>query len=111
MCATERSIRRTRAIPDTLYTVATTATPDTRACHPDWLDADWWEREIAAIVHDENPVRANLVQEPNQWPFTVAILPGYPTLDPHTLDYWPTFWRIHSKLRHPNANQIRRPPI
>ena len=31
-----------------------------RACHPDWLDDDWWTREIAAVVSDPDPVRCNL---------------------------------------------------
>jgi putative transposase len=59
----------------------------------------------------QNPVRSSLAKESNQWPFTNSIIPGYPKLSPHDRDYWQTFWRIYAKLRHPDAGDIRRPPI
>lgn len=44
----------------------------------------------------ENPVRADLVAERREWPFSGAMIPGYPCLSPHDAGYWETFWRIHA---------------
>jgi putative transposase len=59
----------------------------------------------------ENPVRAELVAKPEDWPFIGSVIPGFPKLNPLGQEYWPTFWRIYRKLRLPNAGQIKRPPI
>jgi putative transposase len=58
-----------------------------------------------------NPVRAHLVEDPRQWAFTDSVVPGYPELKPLESRFWPTFWRIYLETRHPNAGEIRRPPI
>jgi putative transposase len=58
-----------------------------------------------------NPVRAGLITESGVWPFTNCIVPGYPKMDPVDRDYWPIFWRIFSKLRQPDAGNIKRPPL
>jgi putative transposase len=58
-----------------------------------------------------NPVRAELVKQDADWRFTGCIVPGYPRLDPLDPDYWPMFWKLYAKLRHPDAGNIKRPPI
>jgi REP element-mobilizing transposase RayT len=47
----------------------------------------------------ENPVRAKLVSVWNAYPYSGAILPGFPDVDPRRDDYWETFWRIYVKRR------------
>ena len=59
----------------------------------------------------ENPLRAELVKHPNEWPFTGAVVPGYPTLHPLRKDFWSKFWKLHTQARHPDAGKIIRPPI
>ena len=57
----------------------------------------------------ENPTRAKLVQSVVAWPFTGAIVPGYPALHPAQPDFWSKFWRLFSQERHPDAGNIIRP--
>jgi hypothetical protein len=47
----------------------------------------------------------------NEWSFTGAVIPGYPTLHPLQDDFWPTFWKIYAEAKHPDAGNIIRPPI
>lgn len=42
-----------------------------------------------------NPVRAGLVPEPDAWPFTSCIVPGYPDLTPLASGFWEKFWKIY----------------
>ena len=58
-----------------------------------------------------NPVRAELIAEKEIWPFVGCVVPGYPNLNTYEADFWPKFWRIYSKLLHPGAGDIVRPPI
>jgi putative transposase len=53
----------------------------------------------------QNPLRAKLVADPKTWPFAGALLPGYPDLNPFDSDYWPTFWKIFTKLRSPQCDR------
>jgi REP element-mobilizing transposase RayT len=41
----------------------------------------------------QNPVRAGLVTDAEKWPYSGALLPGYPDLSPFSADYWPRFWQ------------------
>jgi len=59
----------------------------------------------------ENPVRAELITEREIWPFSGCLILGYPKLNPSGKEFWPKFWRIFPKLRHPDAGNIVRPPI
>jgi putative transposase len=59
----------------------------------------------------ENPVRAGLVQEASAWAFTGAIIPGYPTLHPLQEGFWQQLWKLYAQVRHPDAGNIRRPPL
>jgi REP element-mobilizing transposase RayT len=58
----------------------------------------------------QNPTRAKLMSNGEAWPYTGALLPGYPDLNPFSAAYWPTFWKIFQKLRDPACDQhtIRR---
>lgn len=58
-----------------------------------------------------NPSRAGLIAETATWPYTGCVVPGYPKLNPSGEDFWPKFWRIHGKLRQPDAGNITRPPL
>jgi putative transposase len=59
----------------------------------------------------ENPLRAELVKDPKEWTFTGAVVPGYPTLHPLEDEFWPTFWRLHTAKRAPDAGNLKRPPL
>ena len=59
----------------------------------------------------ENPLRAELVQAVAQWPFSGALVPGYPTLHPLQDDYWAKFWKRYQAAKHPDAGNILRPPL
>jgi REP element-mobilizing transposase RayT len=59
----------------------------------------------------ENPLRAELVKAPREWPFSGAVVPGYPTLHPLQTDFWRLFWNIYGKAKQPDAGNIRRPPV
>ncbi len=58
-----------------------------------------------------NPVRAELIPETGVWPYTGCVVPGYPKLNPMDATFWPLFWKIHTKLRQPDAGDINRPPL
>jgi len=49
------------------------------------------------IVHYifENPVRANLATEFSAYPFSGALIPGFPDLDVTVAGYWDLFWQVH----------------
>ncbi|HEY5814362.1 MAG TPA: hypothetical protein VIT23_17115 [Terrimicrobiaceae bacterium] len=55
---------------------------------------------FAAIVHyiAENPTRAELAENSNDWPYAGCMVPGYPTLDPRAEKFWEVFWKIHSRF-------------
>jgi putative transposase len=38
-----------------------------------------------------NPVKAKLVSKPEDWNFSGAVIPGYPTLHPLATDFWGKF--------------------
>jgi len=50
---------------------------------------------VAAYII-ENPMRAELVGAWKLWPYTGALVPGYPDLDPRDSDFWEKFWRIYT---------------
>jgi putative transposase len=58
-----------------------------------------------------NPMRAELIDRPEGWPFTGCVVLGYPSLNPLADDYWLTFWKIFQQLRRPDAGNVIRPPI
>ena len=53
------------------------------------------------VVHyiGENPVRADLSETSDDWPYLDVMVPGYPELNLHSDCFWESFWRIYlSKL-------------
>jgi hypothetical protein len=60
------------------------------------------------ILH--NPVRAELVKKPEDWPHFGAVIAGYPKSDPLKAKFWPTFWKIYFKARHPDCTKRTLPP-
>jgi len=58
-----------------------------------------------------NPLRAKLVEDPRHWPFSGAVVPGYPTLHPVEVGFWPKFWKLYAQARNPDAGKILRPPV
>ena len=59
----------------------------------------------------ENPVRARLVEKFDQWKFSGAVVPGYPTFHPADPGYWPKFWKVFAGAREADAGKIKRPPV
>ena len=57
-----------------------------------------------------NPVRAKLVKRESDWPYSGAIIPGYPTLDPFTEDYWERFWKLYIAERESEPPPPATPP-
>lgn len=53
-----------------------------------------------------NPVRAGLAKEPPDWPFSGAIVPGYPTVHPIQGDFWELFWKIYVRQRDEEENDL-----
>ena len=53
-----------------------------------------------------NPVRASLVEEREEWPYLGAVAAGYPDLDPREWKgWWSRFWSIHNKETTANKNE------
>ena len=58
----------------------------------------------------DNPVRAQLVNEPKAWPFCGAIMPGFPKFHPLDGDFWPKFWKLFQQQRESGAGDRKLPP-
>lgn len=59
----------------------------------------------------ENPFKAELVGQGEPWPFSGAVVPGYPSLHPAQEDFWPKFWKLYLTARAPDAGNLKRPPV
>jgi hypothetical protein len=57
-----------------------------------------------------NPVRAELVSHPREWPWLGAVLPGYPDSHPLDEDFWQLFWKLYQEHREP-GNPPPLPPF
>jgi putative transposase len=53
--------------------------------------------ESACHYVRENPVRAGLIQDWQDWPYLGGMVAGYPDLDINADDYWDRFWRIYNR--------------
>lgn len=58
-----------------------------------------------------NPVRAKLAKRERDWPYSGAIIPGYPTLQPFTEDYWELFWKLYIAEREAEPPPPATPPL
>ena len=67
-------------------------------------------RKVCFYIAD-NARRAELVGAPQEWPYTGAIVPGYPTLHPLAEDFWPLFWKRYAAALAPDAGNLTRPPL
>jgi putative transposase len=45
----------------------------------------------------ENAARGGLVNNWKDWTYLGSVIPGYPDLDPRTVDFWPDFWKIYNR--------------
>lgn len=52
-----------------------------------------------------NPLKAGLVQKPSDWPYSGAVIPGFPRLNPFDASYWPWFWMRYYELREPTLEK------
>ena len=57
-----------------------------------------------------NPLKAELVKKPSDWPYLGAVIPGYPHANPFDHDYWPWFWERYSAMREPGIEKRTLPP-
>ena len=59
----------------------------------------------------ENPVKAKVAVRADDWEFSGAIVPGYPTLHPLKDGFWRKFWEQYRAMKQPDADKIIRPPL
>jgi REP element-mobilizing transposase RayT len=58
-----------------------------------------------------NPVRGELVQQERDWPFSGAIIPGYPDVHPMDEGYWELFWKLYVAAREAEPPSHQLPPL
>jgi REP element-mobilizing transposase RayT len=59
----------------------------------------------------ENPVRAKLAVKAADWPFSGAIVPGYPALRPTEENFWEKFWGFYVAEREGEPPAPTVPPL
>src|SRR2546426_11703965 len=52
-----------------------------------------------------NPVRDELVKKESDWPYSGAIIPGYPSVHPLADGFWDLFWKLYV-----NEGEAESPP-
>jgi putative transposase len=52
----------------------------------------------------ENPLKAELVKDPDDWAYSGCIVPGYPSLNPLNENYWEVFWNLYRQRKDPTAS-------
>jgi putative transposase len=57
-----------------------------------------------------NPLKAELVKAPEDWPYLGAVVPGYPRLNPLEGDYWQWFWKHYYAVRELGIEKRVLPP-
>jgi putative transposase len=57
-----------------------------------------------------NPVKAGLVEVASAWPYSGAVVPGYPRTDPFGNGYWAWMWKRYADLREPGLENRILPP-
>lgn len=58
-----------------------------------------------------NPVRDDLVGKERDWPFSGAIIPGYPDVHPMEEGYWELFWKLYVAERETEPPPPPIPPL
>jgi len=51
------------------------------------------------------------VKSEKDWPFSGAIVPGYPTLHPFEDSYWELFWKLYVAMREAEPPAPQAPPL
>jgi hypothetical protein len=47
----------------------------------------------------KNPVRADLVNDADAYPFSGCLIPGYPDWNVHNpQSFWPAFWKVYARM-------------
>ena len=59
----------------------------------------------------DNARKAELVTHPSDWPYTGAIVPGYPNVHPSAENFWPLFWKLYAAALAPDAGNLIRPSV
>ena len=57
-----------------------------------------------------NPLKAALVKAPTDWPYSGAVIPGYPRVNVFEDNYWPWFWKTYYATREPGIEKRVLPP-
>ncbi len=57
-----------------------------------------------------NPLKAKLVQKPQDWPYLGAVVPGHPRAYPFGDGYWPWFWKHYFTVREVSVGNRVLPP-
>jgi len=57
-----------------------------------------------------NPWKAGMVKAPEQWPYSSALIPGYPRLNVFDGEHWRWFWRHYIAVREPGMEKRILPP-
>jgi putative transposase len=82
--------------------------------HDHVLKPEERQRNVFALACAEyvllNPARAELMKEPGVWPYSGAVIPGYPRVNPFDPDFWPWFWKHYYEKREPGIETRVLPP-
>jgi len=71
--------------------------PHDRVLRPNERQRNAFGQTCAYIL--ANPVRAQLVKNEADWPYSGVVVPGYPDLNPLGKKFWPIFWKIYERER------------
>ena len=58
-----------------------------------------------------NPVRDELVKKESDWPYSGAIIPGYPSVHPLSDGFWGLFWKLYVNEREAEPPPPTVPPL
>ena len=75
----------------------------------DEREQDAFARVCAYVLN--NPARGRLADRPDSWPYSGAVVAGYPTLHPFQDRFWEIFWKIYWDRRDPECDRQQRPPL
>ncbi len=57
-----------------------------------------------------NSARAGLVEDSRDWPYSGALIPGYPKVDPFEPGYWEWLWERYAQMIEPGIQNRTLPP-
>jgi REP element-mobilizing transposase RayT len=59
----------------------------------------------------KNPVRGKLASSAREWPFSGAVVPGYPRLHQLAKGFWELFWKLYAAEREAEPPPSGPPPL